>query len=222
MTGIKVLFVAGIVLAAALANGRQAVAQADKYPSKPIEIYVPFAPGGSTGLSARALAQALEDRFKVPVRVVHKPGGNTVPAVEEVMRAKPDGYTLLLDSPASSSMLEIVVPNLPFKVTDRTFVTMVAHTPMVLIVPTDSPFKTLQDAVTELRREPGRFTWTSLGGAGAQGRYLQAVVQGGPVSMSKDAFGFDAWRQRADHADGRRQCHGRRGLLEFGCAAGGR
>jgi len=166
MTLAKVAFAAVLVVGATLAVSPQIAAQT--YPAKPIEIYVPFAPGGSTGLSARAIAMALEERFKVPVRVIHKPGGNTVPALEEVMRAKPDGYTLLLDSPASSSMLEIVVPNLPRKVMDRTFVTMVAHTPMVLIVPVDSPFKTLKDAVDELKRDPGHFTWTSLGGAGAQ------------------------------------------------------
>lgn len=146
-----------------------ASAQDDKkFPSKPIEIIVPFAPGGSTGLSARAIATALEERFRMSVRVVHKPGGNTVPALEEVMRSAPDGHTLLLDSPASSSMLEVVLPNLPLKVMDRTFITMVAHTPMVLIVPVDSPLQTLQDAVARLKRDPGTFAWTSLGGAGAQ------------------------------------------------------
>ncbi len=140
----------------------------DKYPSRAVEIIVPFAPGGSTGTTARALATALEKHWGSPVRVVNKPGGNTVPAVQEVMQAKPDGYTVLADSPASASMLEVVVPNLPFEALDRSFLGMVAQTPMIFVVPPDSPFKTLGDAVEALKKDPSTFTWTSLGGAGAQ------------------------------------------------------
>lgn len=144
------------------------VSAQSKYPSRPIDLVVPFAPGGSTGLTARALAQALEERWKVPVRAVNKPGGNTVPAVEEVTRANPDGYTLLAESPASSSMLEVVVKNLPMKVMDRTFMGMLAQTPMIFIVAPDSPFKTLQDVVARAKQDSSTLTWTSLGGAGAQ------------------------------------------------------
>ena len=86
----------------------------------------------------------------VPVRIINKPGGNTVPAVSEVMRAKPDGYTVLMDGPPQSSMLETVVRNLPFKTTDRTFVAITAYTPMKFVVPYESPFKTLKDAADAL------------------------------------------------------------------------
>jgi putative tricarboxylic transport membrane protein len=176
---------AAIVVSLAVTSPGQAQAQAEKYPSKPIDILVPFAPGGSTGLSARALAGALEERFKVRVRVVHKPGGNTVPALDEVMRSKPDGYTLLLDSPASSSMLEVVVPNLPLKVMDRTFIAMFGHTPMVLITATESPFNSLGDAVAQLKRDPGTFTWTSLGGAGAQDITFRQLFKEVGVDLAK-------------------------------------
>jgi tripartite-type tricarboxylate transporter receptor subunit TctC len=85
-----------------------AVAQA-KYPTKPIEIIVPFAAGASTDSSARVIAQLLETRWSVPVKVVNKPGGNTVPAVTEVMTARTDGTTFLMDNIASSAMLDTVV-----------------------------------------------------------------------------------------------------------------
>jgi tripartite-type tricarboxylate transporter receptor subunit TctC len=166
----KVLTTFGFVLAAsvlAAAAPGPGVAQ-EAYPTRAVEMIVPFAPGGSTGLTARAVAQALEARWKVPVRVVNKPGGNTVPAVQEVMTAKPDGYTVLAESPASSSMLEVVVKTLPFKSMDRTFMGMIAQTPMIFIVPSDSPFKTMQDAIAAAKKDPATFTWTSLGGAGAQ------------------------------------------------------
>lgn len=140
----------------------------DAYPSKAIEIIVPFVAGASTDLGMRVFATALEARWKVPVRVVNKPGGNTVPAVNEVMTAKPDGYTILADGPPQSSMLDTAVKTLPFKVFDRTFISVAAYTPMKYIVPADSPFKTLKDAAEAAKKDPGSFTWTSLGGAGAQ------------------------------------------------------
>lgn len=137
-------------------------------PTRPVEIVVPFAAGGSTDLGMRVIAPALEARWGVPVRVVNKPGGNTVPAVNEVRNAAPDGHTVLADGPPSSSMLDTAVRNLPFRVQDRTFVSIAAYTPMKFVVPADSPFRTLQDAAEAARRDPGSFTWTSLGGAGAQ------------------------------------------------------
>ena len=104
---------------------------------------MPFVAGASTDSGARVIAQVLEARWGVPVKVVNKPGGNTVPAVTEVMAAKPDGTTMLVDNIASSAMLDTVVKNLPFKVTDRTFVAVTAYTPMMFIVHPNSPFKTL-------------------------------------------------------------------------------
>lgn len=144
-----------------------AIAQ-DKFPSRAIEIIVPFAAGGSTDLGMRVIAPALEEKWGVPVRVINKPGGNTLPAVTEVMNAAPNGYTVLADGPPPSSMLETVVPNLPFKVEDRTFIAITAYTPMKFVVPANSPFKSLKDAAEAAKKDPANFTWTSLGGAGAQ------------------------------------------------------
>ncbi|MCO5090102.1 tripartite tricarboxylate transporter substrate binding protein [Bosea sp. (in: a-proteobacteria)] len=145
---------------------REAFAQA-AYPSRAIELIVPFAPGGATDLTARVVAPALEAHWKVPVRVINKPGGNTVPAVSEVMRANPDGYSLLADSPASSSMLEVVVRNLPFQSMDRTFMGMISQAPFIFVVSPDSAIKTMADAIEQARKDPSTFSWTSLGGAGA-------------------------------------------------------
>lgn len=158
-----------ILLAASAMLALPSLARAqEKFPSKAIEIIVPFAAGASTDLGCRVIAQALEAKWGVPVRVVNKPGGNTVPAVNDLMNAKPDGYTVLADGPPQSSMLDTAVKNLPFKVTDRTFIAMTAFTPMMFLAPADSPFKTLGDAAAAAKADPASFTWTSLGGAGAQ------------------------------------------------------
>jgi tripartite-type tricarboxylate transporter receptor subunit TctC len=157
----------------------------DKYPTKAIDIIVPFVAGASTDAGTRVVAQMLEAKWGVPVRVVNKPGGNTVPAVTEVMAAKPDGTTMLGDNVASSAMLDTVVKNLPFKVSDRTFVAVTAYTPMMFIVHTDSPFKTLKDAAEALKKDSGSFTWTSLGGVGAQDMVFRRFAAANQVDVKK-------------------------------------
>jgi tripartite-type tricarboxylate transporter receptor subunit TctC len=177
-------FVLTIAAMAGLTAAAPACAQ-DKYPNKAIELIVPFAAGASTDSGARIIAQALEARWKVPVKVVNKPGGNTVPAVNDVMTAKPDGAVLLVDGPPQSSMLDTVVKNLAFKVTDRTFVAIMAYTPMIFIVPYDSPLQTLKDIASELQKTPGDFTWTSLGGAGAQDMAFRQLFAAANVDAKK-------------------------------------
>lgn len=157
----------------------------DKFPSRTVEIIVPFAAGGSTDLGMRVIAPALEAKWGVPVRVINKPGGNTVPAVSEVMSAKPDGYTILADGPPQSSMLDTVVKSLPFAVNDRTFVAIAAYTPMKYVVPADSPYKTLKDAAEDAKKDPGNFTWTSLGGAGAQDMANRQFFKAAGVDVTK-------------------------------------
>jgi len=150
-----------------------------KYPAKPIDIIVPYAPGGATDLVARAIANSLKRKWRVPVNVINKPGGNTLPACVDVFNSSPDGYTLLTDNQASSSMIGIVVKNLPFKVTDRTFIATAAITPNFLISASSSTFKTLKDIIEEAKRDPGSFTWTSIGGASPQDftirQFLKAI-----------------------------------------------
>lgn len=164
------------VTAALFTGAIATTAQADEtYPSKLVEIVVPFTAGGSTDLGARVFADALQARWKVPVRVLNQPGGNTVPAVSDVMAAPPTGYSVLMDGPGSSSMLETVVKTIPFKVDDRTFLGLAAQTPLMLVVPTDSPFKTLADAVAAAKADPGNFSWTS--GAGTTDLTFRRLFQ---------------------------------------------
>lgn len=171
-----------VLLSAALVT---AAAAQEKYPTKPVEIIVPFVAGASTDSGTRVMAQALEARWGVPVKVINKPGGNTVPAVTEVMAAKPDGTTVLADNVASSAMLDTVVKNLPYKVTDRTFIATTAYTPMMFIVHTDSPFKTLKDASDALKANAETFTWTSLGGVGAQDMVFRQFAAMNGVDIKK-------------------------------------
>lgn len=150
-----------------LVAGPRTASSAD-YPNRPISILVPFAPGGAVDLVARIAADFLQTRWRQPVAVVNKPGGNTVPAVNELIGSKPDGYTILADNPPASSMLDIVVKALPFDINERTTLGIVTQTPMFIIVADQSNYRSLADAVSEAKRAPAEISWTSLGGAGAQ------------------------------------------------------
>jgi tripartite-type tricarboxylate transporter receptor subunit TctC len=140
----------------------------DKYPTRAIEIIVPFSPGGSTDLMARIVAPYVSKKWGVPVNVINKPGGNTVPASLEVYNARPDGYTMLMDGTPSATLVVAAVKNLPYKIMDRTFIAVIDTCPMLIMVSPNSPFKSLKDLEAEAKKDPEKFTWTSLGGAGNQ------------------------------------------------------
>ncbi len=159
-------FLAGVfsVLIIMLAGWIGEVQSQEKYPTRAIDIIVPFSAGGSTDLTARVVSAYLRKKWGVPVNVINKSGGNTVPAGLEVYSAKPDGYTLLLDGTPSFSMLPAVVKNLPFDLMKRTFFASIGICPLIFSVHPDSPFQNMKDAEAEAKKDPENFTWTSLGG----------------------------------------------------------
>ena len=140
---------------------------ADKYPSRAVDLISPFSTGGSTDAANRIIADWLKNEWKVPVNVVSKPGGNTVPAALEMYNAAPDGYTVLGDTSATC-MLPVLVNKLPFNVLDRVFVSTIYRFPQIFIVHPNSPFKTMKELEAEAKRSPETFTWTSMGGSGSQ------------------------------------------------------
>lgn len=118
------------------------------YPEKPIQLIVPYGAGGSTDLLARAVAQVAPKYFPQPVVVVNKGGGGGIPGRVEVVRAKPDGYTLLF---GWGSGEDLVVPHqrkLPYDLfTDFETVCRLSIHSIALAVPSSSPHKTLADLV---------------------------------------------------------------------------
>jgi tripartite-type tricarboxylate transporter receptor subunit TctC len=136
----------------------------EKYPTRAIEVIVPFSPGGATDLSSRLTSSFMSKKWGVPINVVNKPGGNTVPACVELYHAAPDGYTLLGEA-SSVCYVETVVKKLPFKVLDRTFIAITNVGPQVLFVPASSPYKSLKELAEEVKKKPENFSWVSRGGA---------------------------------------------------------
>ena len=149
--------------AAALALLGPAGAMAQEWPSRPIELVVPFAPGGGTDLLARALADELSKQFSVPVQVVNRAGGGGVVGFEDIKAAKPDGYTLgILTAQLITANLRGVMKT-SYK--DFAPVAMLTIDYAGLSVQTDSKWKTLAEFLDYAKANPGSVTV----GNGSQG-----------------------------------------------------
>ncbi len=134
-----------------------------EYPRRPIALVVTFAAGGGTDVVARIAAKHLAKVLGQPVNVVNKPGGNSIPGAMSVMTATPDGYTLLFDSPATSS-LHALISDLPYKVDQRTWGPLVSTGPYIYAVNAKSPWKTLKDLAEAGKRDPASIEIGWLGG----------------------------------------------------------
>jgi len=143
-------------------------AHTQPYPSKPIKIVVPFAAGGAVDVVARVVGQRVSEQVNQPVIVDNKPGGHANIGADFVAKAPPDGYTLLLGANGLASNMTLH-KNLPFD-TLRDFapVAAVGYAPLVFVVPTGSPAKTLQEFIAMARAKPGAFTYgtAAAGGSG--------------------------------------------------------
>jgi len=138
-------------------------ALAQTYPAKPIRIIVPQSAGGSTDLVARPLAKVLGETMGTSFVVENRPGAGSIIGSDAVAKAPPDGYTLLMVA-ASFSINPSIYQKLPFDaVADFSPVTQVSAFPNILVVQSSSPIKTVQEFLTTVRAQPGKFNYGSSG-----------------------------------------------------------
>lgn len=139
---------------------------ASSYPSRPVRIVVPWAPGGAVDVVARRMAQKLADRLGQPFVVENKAGATGTIGAAEVARAEPDGQTLLaMDN--TYATLPFLFNNLPFDHA-RAFapITVSAFSPVLLLVNAKSPYQDLPSLIAAAKREPNKITFGS-GGVGS-------------------------------------------------------
>ena len=126
---------------------------ADKYPSKPLTIYVTFGPGGLSDITARLEAERLEKELGQPINVICKPGGGTIPGVMTFLKAPADGHTLLRMA-APSAVTNPLIRNTPFKpLEDFTPLFLYVTNSNVLYVKADSPYKDVKDFVEAAKKK---------------------------------------------------------------------
>ncbi|MGE0331778.1 MAG: Bug family tripartite tricarboxylate transporter substrate binding protein [Ramlibacter sp.] len=154
------------IIKAGLASAAlQAVpAFAQKWPTRPVRIIVPFAAAGATDLAARAVAQALSERLGQSFVVENRPGAGAMLGTEYVAKAPADGFTLLFGSSDGLSIGPQMKRSLPYDpVTAFTPIAMVAYVPIVYIVNAAFPAKTLGELLTAAKARPGAIRYGSAG-----------------------------------------------------------
>ncbi len=139
-----------------------AVAQATRYPTKLIRLVNPYAPGGVVDIVARVMAQKLNESWGQPVVVDNRPGAGTTIGTEMVVRAAPDGYTLLATSAVIAT--NVTLYRLPFDpVADLAPVVLVVQAPYVLAVHPSLPVKSVRELINLAKARPGQVIYASSG-----------------------------------------------------------
>lgn len=159
-TGLAALMLAG-------ATGTAAVA-AEGFPDKAVRMVVPYPPGGPTDLMARGAAVAMAKVMEQSIIVDNKAGASGMIGADQVARAAPDGYTIL-----ANASLHVINPHIYKKMSYDSFedfvpITQLAAVPLVLVVPKDSPIKTVADVVALARKSDSGLNFGSAGTASAQ------------------------------------------------------
>jgi tripartite-type tricarboxylate transporter receptor subunit TctC len=156
-------FVAAVALVSGWAAGA-ALAQAPAYPSRPVTVFVPYAPGGLPDTVARVVGQKLSDKWGQPVVIENKPGGNGVVSAQALSTRAADGYTLMITDGTMFSVNQFIYAKLPYDpVKDFTFISLIARAPLFLAVPPSLPASNFREFVALAKAKPDYYTYGSSG-----------------------------------------------------------
>ena len=145
------------------------------YPSKPIRFIIPFPPGSGAEVSARFIGQKLTELTGQSVIVEPRGGGNGFIAIQAVLSAPRDGYTIFFGSNSTLATNVALFRKLPYDpLTDFVPISLVIRSPILLLVPTNSPYKTLGDLIEAAKLDPGKLTI----GSGSAGYQLMGALFG--------------------------------------------
>jgi tripartite-type tricarboxylate transporter receptor subunit TctC len=148
---------------------RAQTAPAGSFPSKPVRIVVPYTPGGSNDVLARAIAQKLQEMWPHPVVVENKPGAAGNIGTADVVRAEADGHTLLLTNININSMNPALIDRMPFDPQkDLAPITLLGTTALALVVHPSIPANTTQELIAYLKKRPGQLSYASSGNGSPQ------------------------------------------------------
>lgn len=150
--------------AVTLAVASLGLAQAQTYPSKPVRLIVPFPASGATDLFARTLSQKLGEKLGVPLVVENRPGAGGALGSDLAAKASADGYTLLLSTSSTHSIGPNLNPRMPYDaVRDFTPIGQLGNAPSIMLVPNNSPAKTVKEWIEHAKKNPGRLNYASSG-----------------------------------------------------------
>jgi tripartite-type tricarboxylate transporter receptor subunit TctC len=158
----------------------------DPYPSRPITLVAPFPPGGVADLTARPVAAAMEKVLKTPVGVVNKTGAAGAVGMQYVATSKPDGYTLLLALSSISIIPEAdkLFGRPPaFTVDQFAPIALISADPTVLVVRTESAWKTAKEFLEDAKKRPGQISYSSSGIYGTLHMAMELLSHGAGIKL---------------------------------------
>ena len=165
-----------IVVAAIIFLGWHAPVFAQAYPSKPVRIISPFAPGGGNDTICRIIAPRLGENLKQQVIIDSRPGANGIVGTEVAARSAPDGYTIIL-IPSGHAVNASLYKKLPYdSIKDFTPITLVATSPLILVMHPTVPVKNVKELIAFARARPGQLTYSSAG-VGASAHLAGALFE---------------------------------------------
>ena len=136
---------------------------ADAFPNKPIKIFVTAAPGGTSDIASRQLADLISKELGQSVLVENKAGGAGIIGIQALLSSPADGYTLAMGNIGPNAINYSLYKNFPYKMEDLEPITVVLATPNVLVVNADFPAKSVGDLVALAKSSPGKYSFASSG-----------------------------------------------------------
>jgi len=130
----------------------------EKYPTKPIQVVIPYGPGGTHDIAARIVDSQLQEILSVPIVHLNKPGGGGVIGGSFAKEQKPDGYTILYGGITVLVELPLTIPNCSYNTEDFVPIARVTYGALILSVRKDSPLKTLEKFIEAAKKDPGKIS----------------------------------------------------------------
>lgn len=140
-----------------------AVVAQEPYPTRPIQVVIPFPPGGALDLGIRILQPLLSSHLGVPLVLVNRPGAGGMVGLDAVYKAPADGYTVAATSTSTLTVVPVTASKMPYKISDFVPVGNYAVDASVIVVHADAPWKTYEELIEYARQNPSKLTYGSPG-----------------------------------------------------------